>query len=63
MPHSKPPKSEIYLPHPDPNQEKLFFRLLAECLEKGIVTEDLVRHEMSANHVRHDALELCSRAA
>lgn len=59
----KPPKSETYQPHPDPNQEKLFFGLLAECLEKGIVTEDLVRREMSANHVRHDALELCSRAA
>lgn len=59
----KQPKSETYLPHPDPNQERLFFGLLAECLEKGLVTEDLVRREMSANHVRHDALELCSRAA
>jgi len=37
--------------------------LLAECLENGTVTEALVRREMSANHVRHDALELCSRAA
>ena len=59
----KPPKSETYEPHPDPNQEKLFFGLLAECLEKGLVTEALVRREMSVNHVRHDALELCSRAA
>lgn len=59
----KQPKSDTYLPHPDPNQERLFFGLLAECLEKGLVTEDLVRREMSANHVRHDALELCSRAA
>ncbi len=59
----KPPKSDTYLPHPDPNQERLFFGLLAECLEKGLVTEDLVRREMSANHVRHDALELCSRNA
>lgn len=59
----KAPKSETYLPHPDPNQERLFFSLLAECLEKGLVTEALVRREMSANHVRHDALELCSRAA
>ena len=57
------PKSEAYLPHPDPNQERLFFTLLAECLEDGTVTEELVRREMSANHVRHDALELCSRAA
>lgn len=59
----KPPKSETYLPHPDPNQERLFFGLLAECLAKGLVTEDVVRREMSANHVRHDALELCSRVA
>jgi hypothetical protein len=59
----KQPKSETYEPHPDPNQERLFFGLLAECLEKGLVTEDLVRREMSANHVRHDALELCSRVA
>jgi hypothetical protein len=59
----KKPKSEAYLPHPDPNQERLFFTLLAECLENGTVTEALVRREMSANHVRHDALELCSRAA
>lgn len=56
-------KSDTYEPHPDPKQERLFFDLLAECLEKGLVTEDLVRREMSANHVRHDALELCSRAA
>lgn len=56
-------KSDTYERHPDPNQERLFFGLLAECLEKGLVTEDLVRREMSANHVRHDALELCSRAA
>ena len=59
----KRPKSEAYLPHPDPNQERLFFNLLAECLDNGTVTEELVRREMSANHVRHDALELCSRAA
>jgi len=59
----KKPKAEAYLPHPDPNQERLFFTLLAECLENGTVTEELVRREMSANHVRHDALELCSRAA
>ena len=52
-----------YRRHPDANQERLFFGLLAECLEKGLVTEEVVRREMSANHVRHDALELCSRIA
>lgn len=59
----KEPRSEVYLPHPDPNQEKLFFTLLSECLAKGIVREDMVRQEMAANHVRHDALELCARVA
>ena len=44
--------------HPDPNQERLFFALLKECYEKGIVTEALVKDEMKHNHVRHDALEL-----
>jgi len=47
-----------YNSHPDPNQERLFFGLLKECYEKGIVTEAMVRHEMKHNHVRHDALEL-----
>jgi hypothetical protein len=47
-----------YERHPDPNQERLFFALLKECLEKGIVTEAMVRDEMKHNHVRHDALEL-----
>lgn len=47
-----------YRRHPDPNQERLFFGLLKECYEKGIVTEAMIRHEMKHNHVRHDALEL-----
>jgi hypothetical protein len=45
-----------YQEHPDKNQENLFFGLLKECLEKGIVTKDLVCEEMRQNHVRHDAL-------
>lgn len=50
-----------YKPHPDPNQERLFFGLLRECYDKGIVTEAMIRHEMKHNHVRHDALELMRR--
>jgi hypothetical protein len=50
-----------YRRHPDPNQERFFFGLLRECLEKGIVSEALVREEMGKNHVRHDALELMQR--
>ncbi len=47
-----------YRPHPDPQQEKLFFSLLKECLEQGTVTEALVRDEMAKSHVRRDALSL-----
>jgi hypothetical protein len=50
-----------YKPHPDPNQERLFFGLLRECYDKGIVTEAMIRDEMKHNHVRHDALDLIRR--
>jgi hypothetical protein len=50
-----------YKQHPDPKQEQFFFGLLRECLDKGIVTEAMIREEMRHNHVRHDALEIVSR--
>ncbi len=50
-----------YKAHPDPNQERFFFGLVRECLEKSIVTEEMLREEMEKNHLRHDALELVSR--
>lgn len=50
-----------YSAHPDPNQEKFFFGLLNECLDKGIISESLLRDEMTQNHVRHDALEVAER--
>jgi hypothetical protein len=50
-----------YHAHPDPKQEQFFFGLLRECLDKGVVTEDLVRDEMKNNHVRHDALQVVER--
>ena len=50
-----------YAPHPDPNQERFFFELLAECLAQGIVTEELLRAEMRENHIRHDAFEVLER--
>lgn len=52
-----------YQPHPDPSQEQLFFALLRECLESGVVTEATVREEMKQNHLRHDALKLADRSA
>jgi hypothetical protein len=50
-----------YLPHPDPKQESFFFGLLRECLDQGIVTEEMLRAEMRQNHVRHDAFEVLDR--
>lgn len=50
-----------YVPHPDPNQERFFFNLLAECLDRGIIGEELVKEEMRRDHVRHDALEVADR--
>ena len=50
-----------YRAHPDRNQERLFFGLLRECVDQGIVTEDMLRAEMRQNHVRHDAFEVLER--
>ena len=50
-----------YASHPDPRQEGFFFGLLRECLEKGVVSEELLRDEMRRNHVRHDAFEVLDR--
>jgi len=50
-----------YKPHPDPNQERFFFGLVRECLDKGVITEDLLRDEMAKGHLRHDALEILDR--
>jgi len=50
-----------YRRHPDIKQEHLFFGLLLECLDKGIVTKEMLRDEMQKNHVRHDAMEVLEK--
>ena len=52
-----------YVRHPDPAQERYFFGLLRECVERGIVTEDVLREEMRRKHLRGDAIELLERTA
>jgi len=47
-----------YRRHPDANQERFFFGLLRECVEKDIISEDMLHEEMRRNHVRHDALKV-----
>ncbi len=50
-----------YRQHPDIRQEQLFFALLAECVNEGIISEQMVREQMAQNHVRHDAFEVLDR--
>ena len=50
-----------YQPHPDPNQERFFFGLLKECLEKGVITEALLKKHMKADYIRHDAFDVIRR--
>lgn len=52
-----------YKPHPDINQERFFFGLLAECLEKGIIDESLLRAEMDNGHIRQDAFDVLDRVS
>jgi hypothetical protein len=47
-----------YKRHPDPAQEAFFFALLRECLEKGLVSETMLKDEMARGHVRPDAMAL-----
>ena len=50
-----------YKPHPDPNQQNLFFCLLKECIDQGTVSEEMIREQMNPNHVRHDAFEVLDK--
>lgn len=56
------PPFNRYWRHPDDQQERLFFSLLRECVEKNLISVDALREEMRRNHVRHDALDVMRRA-
>lgn len=58
----KRPPGEVYEPHPVPAVEEFFFRLLAECLDQGLVTESLLREHMAHDYIRHDAFERSAQA-
>jgi hypothetical protein len=47
-----------YKQHPDMAQQELFFGLVQECLDNGMITVDLLSEAMQNNHVRHDALDV-----
>jgi hypothetical protein len=50
-----------YARHPDANQERFFFGLLRECLDRGIVAENMLRSEMLLQHVRPDLFDILDR--
>jgi hypothetical protein len=50
-----------YQQHPDMKQEHFFFGLLQECLDKGVISETMLREEMAKNHIRHDAFDVLQR--
>ena len=54
-------RHQYYQPHPDRNQEALFYSLLADLVDDGQVTKQEIVAEMAANHIRHDSIELVDR--
>lgn len=56
------PAVERYQPHPDPRQERLFFTLLKEAVEKGILTPEFLQNEIRQQHIRPDSLKLLKAA-
>ena len=53
--------SRHYQAHPDPKQEALVYSVLADLVDSGDVTREELKSEMTANHVRHDSLQLVDR--
>ncbi len=47
-----------YRPHPDPAQERLFFGLLKECLDLGLLSTADLEREIALHHLRRDAFDL-----
>jgi hypothetical protein len=51
-------RPHIHQPHPDQKQQDLFFGFLRECLEKNIVSQDLLKAEIEREYLRPDALQV-----
>jgi len=47
-----------YKQHPDMAQQNLFFGLVQECVDNGMITENMLTEAMQNNYVRHDALDV-----
>jgi hypothetical protein len=60
-----PPRAgpQTYQPHPNPRQERFFFRLLREALEHGAITETFLVEEIRKQHLRADVFDGLERAS
>lgn len=56
-------RGRTYRRHPDPNQERFFFSLLKECVDRGIVAEATLKAEIAKRHLRPDAFAIMERSA
>jgi hypothetical protein len=59
----RPFRPRIYQRHPDPRQERYFFQLLRECLDRRVIDEAVVREEIHRGHLRPDAFTLLDTLA
>ncbi|MCP5185583.1 MAG: hypothetical protein H6993_16580 [Pseudomonadales bacterium] len=50
-----------YQEHPDKNQIDLFFGLLQECIDAGLVTDEMLKNEIRQQHVRADVYDVLKR--
>lgn len=50
-----------YRPHPDPAQERFFFDLLKDGLERGVVDEAFLRRAVENHDVRPDVFQMLER--
>lgn len=51
-------RPHIHQPHPDQKQQDLFFGFLRECLEKNLVSQELLQAEIEREYLRPDALQV-----
>ncbi len=51
----------IHQPHPDQKQQDLFFGFLRECLEKNLVSQELLQAEIEREYLRPDALQIVEK--
>jgi len=49
--------SNYYSPHPDPNQEKFFLKLLKECINFDVIDQAFLSRQISESNLRKDIFE------